>query len=331
MICLTKNYPKISKSFNRVFICLLISLVFLLLSCGRKADPTLEDYLQPEPVEKMNLTATYDKILIIWRYPEKAKTKIESFLIERETKGQRKTLGYYDKNTTSLEDTDIIFGETYKYRIFAISPKGIYSKPAESEITPQRLSELENINYKITSEGVLLSWNTQNSFVYNIYRINQKNERVKIGSTDKNSFLDGLIFQTISSFTNASKQEIIYIITACVSSESTYMENKGTEIRVPISSFIPSKPAEVFWSINEHGVYISWKEVPERWIKDYKIYRKRTDEQNFKLIGETMIPLFFDAEYNISNLRPPVYYKITTQGPLKESEPEEIKMEVQDG
>ncbi|WP_141266775.1 fibronectin type III domain-containing protein [Thermodesulfovibrio sp. Kuro-1] len=320
------------KSLTPVFTCLTIFiLLFLLTACGRKLDPNLDDYLQPEPVASLTLSATYDKILISWSYPEKEKTKIESFLIERESKGEKKTLGYYNKETTSLEDKDFTFGETYRYRIFAIRPKGIYSKPTEATITPQKLPEVENITYKINPEGVMLSWDAQNSLTYNIYRVNQKGERVKIGSTDKKFFLDELLYGSISSYKENSQSEIPYVITTSKSYESAYLESKGIETKVSIESFIPTKPKEVFWSVNEQGVYISWKETKERWIKGYRIYRKTADEKSYELVGETMIPLFFDAKYNITNIKSPVYYKITSEAPLKESEAVEIKVEVHDG
>ncbi|WP_297211153.1 MULTISPECIES: fibronectin type III domain-containing protein [Thermodesulfovibrio] len=325
-------YPKIAKSLNRASIFLFIlSLLFLLTACGRKLDPNLDDYLQPEAVSKLTLSATYDKILISWSYPEKEKTKIESFLIERESKGEKKTLGYYNKETTSLEDKDFTFGETYRYRIFAIRPKGIYSKPTEAVITPQKLPEVENITYKINPEGVMLSWDAQNSLTYNIYRVNQKGERVKIGSTDRNFFLDELLYGSISSYKENSQSEIPYVITTSKSYESAYMESKGIETKVPIESFTPTKPEEVFWSVTEQGVYISWRECKEKWIKGYRIYRKKADGKIYELIGETMIPLFFDAEFNMNTIKSPVYYKITSEAPLKESEAVEIKVEVQDG
>ncbi|MCS7215840.1 MAG: fibronectin type III domain-containing protein [Thermodesulfovibrio sp.] len=294
-------------------------------------DPTLEDYLQPETVQNLNLTATHDKILITWSYPEKAKTKIESFMLERENNGEKKVLGYYDKNTTSLEDKDFQFEKTYKYRIFAIRPKGIYSRPTEAMIKPQKLPEIEKIQYKITPQGVMLLWDTQNALNYNLYRVNPRGDRVKIGSTDKNNFSDELLHPTILAFTTPSKPELSYVITTYIIAESTFMESKGTHITIPLDSFIPSKPQEVFWSINEQGVYISWKEVSERWSKGYKIYRKIAGEKEFKPIGETMIPLFFDADYNISNIKGIIYYKITTIGPLRESEEVEIRVEVHFG
>ncbi|MCS7164235.1 MAG: fibronectin type III domain-containing protein [Thermodesulfovibrio sp.] len=322
---------KYSLSSKKNYICLLIFLLILLSGCGRKADPTMEDYLQPEPVQNLSLTATHDKILITWNYPEKAKEKIKSFLIERQNNSEIKVLGYYDKNTTSLQDTEFQFEKTYKYRIFAITPKGIYSKPTEAVITTKKLQEVEKINYKITLHGVLLSWTLNDSLVYNIYRVNKNNEKIKIGSTDKDFFLDELLYSTINDFTDPLMPELSYFITTSISYGSTYIESKGTNIKIPLDSFIPSKPEEVFWAINEHGVYISWKEVSEKWFKGYRIYRKGKNEKEFRPIGETMIPLFFDADYNINKKEETIYYRITTIGPLKESEPVEIKVEVQSG
>lgn len=323
---LTTVTQRYLNSFTPAFTFLTVFLLlFLLSACGRKMEPTLEDYLQPEPVEKLNLSATYDKILISWSYPEKAKAKIESFLIERENKGEKKTLGYYDKNTTFLEDKNFNFGETYKYSIFAIRPKGIYSKPTEAVITPLKLPEVENLRYQVTPQGVMLSWKViDSSNYYNIYRINQKGERMKIGSTDKNFFLDELLYSTITAFKSPSKSEILYLITNYILLDNTYIEGKGTQIVVPVNSFIPSKPQEVFWSATEEGVYISWKEVPEKWCNGYKIYRKSTEEKEFRAIGESMIPLFLDTAYNSNNIKSPVYYRITAVGPIIESEAEEF-------
>lgn len=321
------------------------NLIFILLilcffsGCGRKTDPTLEDYLQPEPVEKLSLMAFQDKIVISWNYPERKKSKIESFFVERENSGQIKSLGFFDNQTNFIEDRDFNYGEIYKYRLFAISRKGIYSKSVESTIITKKLPEVENLQYKIIDEGVMLSWQAKNSVMYNVYRINQdikhftegeklkelKEEKIKRGSTDKNFFLDKLNY---SAFNPESSSFLIYLVTPYISENSTYIEGKGTKIIIPLDDFIPSKPQEVFWTVNEKGVYISWREVAQKWIKGYIICRKTLKDSDFVIIGQPMIPLFFDVEYNISNLKTPVYYKIFSAGPLKKSEPVEIKVEV---
>lgn len=311
------------KSFMPAYVLICLLILLSLTACGRKLDPTLEDYLQPEPVNELNLTAYYDKIVISWSYPEKNRAKLSSFLIERENSGQIKSL-YLNPELNSFEDRDFIFGQTYRYRIFAINKKGIYSKPIENSITPKKLPEVSEIQYKITQDGVLLSWKSENSVMYNIYKID--GQKQKIGTTDKKSLL------VEENFKNQTIQEsLTYLITPYIAESNIYIEGEGSEIKVPVAEFIPSKPEEVFWAVNENGVYISWREVPEKWIKGYKVYRKTVSDSDFVLISETMIPLFFDVEYNINNLKSPVFYRILSAGPLKESEPFEIKVEVQSG
>ncbi len=306
-------------------------LIILLSGCGRKADPTLDDYLPPEPVKSFQLSATYEKIIISWSYPEKHKAKVESFLIEKESLDGVKTLGYYGKDISSLEDKDIVFEQTYKYKIFAITPKGIYSKPVEATITPKNLPQVENLSFKIINEGVMLTWNAQGSFGYNIYRMNNKGDLIKIGSTDKNYFLDNLLYSTITKNAEINNSRLVYFVSTYLSEQNAYIEGKKSQILVPLEQFIPSTTDEIFWSVNELGVSISWREVPEKWVKGYRVYRKKADEPDFTFIGETMIPLFFDGEFNLANIKEPIYYRISTIGPLKESESTEIKVEVIDG
>uniref|UniRef100_A0A7C4EK47 Fibronectin type III domain-containing protein n=1 Tax=Thermodesulfovibrio aggregans TaxID=86166 RepID=A0A7C4EK47_9BACT len=306
-----------------------VALILLIFSgCGRKLNPTLEDYIQPEPVEKISLSVFHDKITVSWSYPEKMKKKVKSFLVEKENNGQIKSLGFFDVMSSSCEDRDFKFGQIYKYRIYAINIKGIYSKPAQATVKPEKLPEVEDLQYKITDSGIFLSWKAEDSLMYNIYQINQKGEKVKRGSTGNNIFLDEL---TSSAFDPEPPEFLIYLVSSYISDNYAYIESKGTEINIPVNSFIPSRPEHVFWAVNENGVSISWREVPERWIKGYRVYRKTFHDQDFIKIGETMIPSFFDADYNINNLKMPVYYRIFSAGPVKESEPVEIKVEVTDG
>jgi len=312
----------------RAFIFFLI--LFLIAGCGKKMDPTLEDYLQPSSVREIKLSAFTDKIVVSWSYPEKNKLKISSFLLERESDGQKKSLGFLETDVSSYEDKDFTFGQTYKYRIFAVNKKGIYSDPVENMIAAKKLPEIERLNYQITPDGVLLSWNLQNeaqfsddsehkdsdSLMFNIYRISATKEKIKKGSTDKSFFLDEM---SSSMFKSYALTFLTYFVTPYVSTESTYIEGQGTEITIPLEEFIPSEPQEIFWTVNENGVYISWREVPEKWIKAYRIYRM--SERGFVLIGESLIPLFFDSDYKrLDNEEINLKYKITVVGPAFETQ-----------
>lgn len=324
-------YPRIVKSLNRTsnFI-LILTLLLLLTSCGRKLEPTMEDYLEPERVSKFSVSVIDQKVTLQWSYPDKEKVKIKGFVIEREREGERKSLGFFDKKIESFEDKEVEIGKAYTYSIFAVKPKGILSKPNIVQVDLTKLPEIREPKAEVIPLGVRLSWQSNKNLQFNIYRVNSKGERVKIASTEVNSFID----EVSSSFLESLRDkfdEVRYIITTSKKEESLYRESSGIDVSVSLKMFTPSKPTEVFGAVSEQGVSISWKEIPQSWSSGYRVYRKTQEDRDFTLIGETLIPLYFDREYNLSNLRFPVFYKITSKGPLFESEPVQIKVEVTDG
>lgn len=332
MIRFVKNcYPRIFKSLkwttNFLF---LITLILLLTSCGRKLEPTMEDYLEPERVSKFSISVIDQKVTLQWSYPDKEKVKIKGFVIEREREGERRTLGLFDKKIESFEDKEVELGKTYTYSIFAVKPKGILSKPNIVQVDLTKLPEIREPKAEVIPLGVRLSWQSNENLQFNIYRVNSKGERVKIASTEVNSYID----EVSSSFLESLRDkfsEVRYIITTSKTEEFIYRESFGREVSVSLKMFTPSKPSEVFGAVSEEGVSITWKEIPEGWSSGYRVYRKTQEDRDFTLIGETLIPLYFDREYSLSNLRFPIFYKITSKGPLLESVPVQIKVEVTDG
>jgi len=63
--------------------------------------------------------------------------------LERESDGQKKSLGFFETDVSSYEDKDFTFGQTYKYRIFAVNKKGIYSDPVENMISAKNYLKLK--------------------------------------------------------------------------------------------------------------------------------------------------------------------------------------------
>lgn len=302
----------------------IILSVFLLVCCGKKLDPSLEDYKPPEAVQKLSLTQQEEKIVISWSYPEKQKARVASFLIEKTNNNKTEVIGYFDPLINTYEDSNFTYGENYLYRIYAISKKGIYSAAKEASIQPQRLSAVENISYEITVDGVRLSWSGEKYSGYNIYKLDSKGQRIKVSTVNEPE-----VFIKLSKYDFENGDNLIFAITNFLEKNSFYIETKATFIKIPYDAFVPSTPKEVHYGINEEGVFLSWQEVPERWIKGYKVYRKISE--NYEFIGETMIPLFSDSEYTVNNIKLPLYYKILSVGPAVESNPVEIKVEVPGG
>lgn len=324
-------YPKIVKSLNRTLNFLFILTLLLLTSCGRKLEPTVEDYLEPQRVSRFSVSVVDQRVTLKWSYPDREKAKIKGFIIERERDGERKSLGFFDRNTESTVDLDVEFGKTYRYSIYAVKPKGVQSKAKKIQVELIKLPEIERLSYSVTRSGVVLSWQGFESLTYNVYRINFRGERVKVATTEKTYFADEVSSDFLEELKGNSIDELRYVITTSKSEEFLFSESNGRDLAISLKMFEPSKPTEVFSTVVDEGVLLSWKEAAESWSSGYRVYRKSSDEKDFALIGETKIPLYFDSQYGLKNLKFPLIYRITTKGPLLESEPVQIKVEVNDG
>ncbi|MEN2985908.1 MAG: hypothetical protein ABDH16_04555 [Thermodesulfovibrionaceae bacterium] len=300
-----------------------LSVFFVFLGCARKLDPSVEDYLPPKAVERLSLIQQEEKIVVSWSYPEREKSNIKSFFVEKAYKDKTEAIGYFDSLTNICEDKDFFYGERYLYRVYVINKKGVYSAPKEAHIMPQKLQEIKDISYEITSDGVKLIWSGENYSGFNIYKFDDKVRKNKIATTTQQEVT---ILLNQSDF-REEKGCLVFGVTAFLEKDSFYIESKAKLITIPFEAFIPSSPKKVHYGSNEEGVFLSWQEVTERWIRGYKIYRKTSSDYEF--IGYTNIPLFFDKIINTKSTV--IYYKISTLGPILESEAVEVKVEVTDG
>lgn len=306
---------------SKVLVLIFILAIFT-ASCGRKADPTMEDYIAPSSVENVTATFADNTITIQWSYPEKQKSSIAGFNIEKKTsEGEFINFQFVTPDVSFIQDKDFQFDKTYTYRITAANKKGIYSKPALLTITPLKLRKPENLTYFVTDEGVMLKWSYSDSLSYNIYRFD-KDKLLKRGGSENKFFIDD-----IRNLPDDIK-ELHYFIRAFMSKDNLYIEGDAEEIKIPLEKFIPEKVNSVVCSVTENGVYISWKENKERWIKGYRVYRKTALSEDFTLIAETKIPFFFDGEYKKGD-HLSISYKITAVGPAVEGPAEEIFLEIE--
>ncbi len=104
--------------------------------------------------------------------------------------------------------------------------------------------------------------------------------------------------------------------------EAHHEDTKGKgypskELEVNLESFVPSKPVNLTYVPSAKKVYLIWDKNPETWVKGYRIYRKRESEVEFKLIGESILPVFIDNE----PLSLKAIYYVTAVGPKKEGMP----------
>ncbi len=104
---------------------------------------------------------------------------------------------------------------------------------------------VENLNYLIRPEGVILSWQypyTRDGIYFVIYRKDKDME--KLGETDKNIFIDN------TSLSNGSREYVIV---------STYNEGIKAEQRIVIESLpLPEAPSTFNFKIMDEEIILSW-------------------------------------------------------------------------
>ncbi|MCI0469587.1 MAG: hypothetical protein L0Y62_05915 [Nitrospirae bacterium] len=83
------------------------------------------------------------------------------------------------------------------------------------------------------------------------------------------------------------------------------------------SLIMPSKPEGLRLILLDKGVILFWDEDHKKMPSGYRVYRKSASGIEFKLIGETSMPVFTDREPLVQKT---IYY-ITAIGKTKESEP----------
>lgn len=302
---------------------LLLIIVFLLTSCGKKGDPTLKTFEKPVPVKEIRAVHREDELAISWSYPASERAKIKGFYIEKaEIKSQEsgvkspefKNITFLKNDASQFVDKDFKTKQEYFYRIRVYSLRDIISDESPIlKIKPLPLPDSPTgLKYSVTKDSVLIKWDwVCNEFKYNIYKSYEKG---KYPASPLNN-----IPLTATSFSDkvGKDKPVYYTLRALLDTNIKDEGYPSEELEVNPDSFVPSSPVNLKYVPSKMKVYLMWDENPEAWVKGYRIYRKRDSEAEFKAIGESVTPAFTDNT-PLSSMS--VYY-VTASGPKKESRP----------
>jgi hypothetical protein len=87
---------------------LLISLLLLLISCGKKGPPTIKAYEKPQAPSGLTAYHREDKMILAWSYPDNLRSSLTGFEALRSEKDGFEKIGSVDKSKSSFAD------ETFK-------------------------------------------------------------------------------------------------------------------------------------------------------------------------------------------------------------------------
>ncbi len=300
--------------FSPVF---LLLLLFISVSCGKKGDPTLKAFEQPQTPSNLRAIHREDKLYLLWDFPKAAERTIAGFILLKSSgqdRGFEKLLHLPPDKRLHI-DTDFSPGAEYDYKIISQSHTAVYGSDSNiiSVTFLETPSPPASVTFRAEQNALFLSWQSTGPVRYNVYRSYEKGNYgitpVNRSPLSENTFRD--IFTT--------SKPVYYTIRSL---KDTPVRNEGApspELTVNPFDFIPSAPKRLQSFATPDRVFLYWDEPAETWVTGFRVYRK-SEGTDYILIGETQIPTFVDKE-NTSVKRD---YRVTAVGPSREGPATEL-------
>jgi hypothetical protein len=306
--------------YKRNYLLLILTAVLLtaaVFGCGKKGDPTLKSYEKPETPSHIAVVHREDDMFIKWAYPRAKENFIAEFIVLRSTGSEFEKLSHIDKEKRSYVDKDIKIGNTYEYKVISQNLRGVYSNdsaiasvsPVQVPLPPTKLS------YTVSGNTVALAWErTNQGTLFNVYRSTEKGKYsmkpVNPEPLSEPGFKDTFSVNSVFHYTVRSQTG------SDVRDEGPASE----ELTVDAADLVPPMPANLRAFPAPDRVILLWTELDELWITGFNVYRK-TDNNDFVLLGKTQTPTFLDPEAPASKRD----YRIAAVGTAKEGPAAEIK------
>ncbi len=311
----------INNRIQNLFICYLssaICVLLLLVSCGKKGDPTLKSYEKPEPPSRLGAIHRESEIILSWEFPKDKEPTIKGFHLMKSTDGDFEKVAFLESDKRSYIDTDFKIESEYIYKIISQNLKGVISNNSNIiHIVPKAVpSSPGNIQFKIGHDSLILNWESAgDGILYNIYK-SEKRGLYSLTPLNKEPLKGTSLKDNLD-----TKRHVYYTIRSLVESDIRDEGSASEEIEIDPSEFIPSSPSDLQAVVTEENIYLIWREVPEMWLVGYMVYREINEGEGFVLIGETQTPSFLDKDNPLRKRS----YRITAIGPSKEGPPAEIR------
>ncbi|MEW6162352.1 MAG: hypothetical protein AB1606_03385 [Nitrospirota bacterium] len=294
------------------------SLFIVLVSCGKKGDPTLKSYEKPDPPSGLRAIHRESEVILLWDFPRDQEQTIKGFHLMKIIPPSPPFVTFLEPDKRSYIDRDFEIGSKYKYKIISQNLRGITSidsniieiEPKDPPAPPRRPL------FKIEYDSLTLTWEDMgDEILYNIYKSDKKGlyslMPVNEEPIKETSFRDRFDI----------KKPVYYTIRSLRGGGIRDEGPTSEEIEVNPSEFVPSTPEGLQAVVTEEKVYLIWKEAPETWVVGYRVYREIDKKEGFIFIGETTTPAFLDREKPLTKRN----YRVTALGPSQEGLASEIR------
>lgn len=303
--------------FRRAVPVLITLICFLIISCGKKGEPTLKSYEKPQPPVLLSVMHREATITLMWSYNKAKESAISGYAILRSDGSGFEKIGNTDAGVRTYMDATFSVGKAVSYKIVAITNRGVLSDASNSiSLTPQMPSAPpKNLLLTVSDDNVILSWDDAGKDIsYNVYKsINRGTygvEPLNSSPLRATSFTDGLDVSRPS----------FYAVRSCFNGTTRDEGPLSHEVVFDPAELVPSAPADLKFFAAEDRVFLYWKEPKESWLTGFDIFKKTPDGE-YERIGHTHIPSFIDKASPDSERD----YRVHAVGPVKRGPGTEIK------
>ncbi len=296
--------------------------LLMLAACGKKGDPTLTTFVKPPPVKNITVVHRENSILLSWSYSVSPDMQelVKGFYLEKavgtkdNNPAEFRKIAFLQGDVNHYTDTDFEAGRPYFYKMRVYSVRNIISGPSPVvKVIPAALPpQPQGLSFEVKNDAVEIRWNkVPGSVKYNIYRSNKQNVFPE-SPLNKEALSEPLFMDKVE-----TGAPLYYEVAPLLDTDIKDEGFPSKVLEVDPETFVPSKPSGLKYAYAPKGVVLMWKENPESWVKQYRVYRKSAMESSYSIIGEAVTPTFKDNEPVASK----TLYYITALGPSRESAP----------
>jgi hypothetical protein len=300
---------------------LILLLIPLLFSCGRKGPPRWVEHVAPEAPTGLGAQVRPGSVTLRWDYDEEA--DIEGFSVQRKVEGAEGDFVEIARTTeTRYTDTDVSAGEAYRYRISARGEreekeKGGQSTRAVRVSPPAGMRPPGDVRVAVQGGTLVVSWSfAQEGSLFHVYKSQSPGEHpLEPVSPDP---VPEHVFET----EGEPYKTVYFTVRNVAASPGLLLEGPPSEeVMVGPEDYVPSAPVSFGAAVVPGKVQLFWEHNAEPWVRGYRVYRAEgaEGEGDFAPIGETQTPAFTDPEPPAGRLR----YRVRAVGPVTEGEPSE--------